>query len=114
MGWSVEIFFIGQNRSSNQRSSMNLEVQIYIFRRAACADAHASKFSFPKKFHGAQILVFLVKIGMKLPFALKNKRRKTNLQFEFQKLLFWTPKKVVFEEKPPRNLVLHVLVLIQL
>ena len=28
VGWSVEIFFIGQNRSSNQRSGMIFEVQI--------------------------------------------------------------------------------------
>ena len=40
--WSVEIFLIGQNRSTNQRSGMILEVQIQIFR------ALATKFSFSK------------------------------------------------------------------
>ena len=34
-----------------------------------------------KKFQGAQI--FLMKIGMKLPFTLKNKRRNTNFEFDF-------------------------------
>ena len=29
-GWSVEIFLIGQNMSSNERSGMILEVQIKI------------------------------------------------------------------------------------
>ena len=31
LGWSEDIFFIGQNRSSNQRSGMILEVQIQNF-----------------------------------------------------------------------------------
>ena len=31
VGWSVEFFFIRQNRSSNQRSGMILEVQIQNF-----------------------------------------------------------------------------------
>ena len=40
VGWSVEFFFIKQNRSSNQRSSMILEVQI----RSFGAWARTSKF----------------------------------------------------------------------
>ena len=53
VGWKMEIFLIGQNRSTNQRSGMILpvEVQIQIF------GAHA-KFSFSKVFQGAQILIF--------------------------------------------------------
>ena len=39
LGWSVEIFGIGQNRSTNQRSGMILEVQIQIF--GACASSHS-------------------------------------------------------------------------
>ena len=31
LGWSVEFFLIGQNRSSNQRSGIILEVQIRSF-----------------------------------------------------------------------------------
>ena len=58
-----------------------------------------------KKFHGASILIFFVKIGMKLLFTSKNKHRKTNLKFEFLKLLFWTPKKPCFGfwRKPPQT-----------
>ena len=33
---------------------------------------------------------------MKLPFTLKNKRRNTNLKFDFLKLPFWTTDKVHF------------------
>ena len=33
---------------------------------------------------------------MKLPFTSKNKRKNTNLKFEFKKLLFWTPKEARF------------------
>ena len=37
-----------------------------------------------QKFQGAQISIFFfVKIGMKLPFTIKNKRKNTNLKFEF-------------------------------
>ena len=42
--WSVEIFLIGQNRSTNQRSGMILEVQIQIF--------GASILSFSKNSRG--------------------------------------------------------------
>ena len=44
--WSVDIFFIGQNRLTNQRSGIILEVQIQI------VVARESKFSFSKNFRG--------------------------------------------------------------
>ena len=37
-----------------------------------------------------------MKIGMKLPFTLNNKRRNTNLKFDFSKVPFWTPEKMLF------------------
>ena len=55
VGWS-DFFLIWQKTAFNQRSGMILEVQIQIFG---------------------------MKIGMKLPFTFKNKRRNTNSKFEF-------------------------------
>ena len=51
VGWSVEFFFLGQNRSSNQRSGMILEVQIQNFGAGACA----LKLSFWKNPGGLNI-----------------------------------------------------------
>ena len=97
VGWSVEFFLIGQNRSSNQRSGMFLKVQIRSFHeRAARIGAWALKFSFSKNPGGPNINIFLWKIGMKLPFTIKNKHRNTNLKFEFQNYFIFTPKKVCF------------------
>ena len=65
---------------------------------------HALHQSFHfQKFQGAQILIFFVKIGMELPFTLKNKRSNTNLKFDFLKVPLWTPKKCVngFWRNPP-------------
>ena len=65
--------------STNQwsGSGMTLEVQIQIF------GALASKFSFFKNSRGPKYNFFFLKIGIKLPFALKNNRRNTNLKFDF-------------------------------
>ena len=72
LGWTVEIFLIGQCKSTNQRSGMIFKVQIQIFG----APALRVKVFIFKKFQGAQILIFFfVKIGMKLPFTLKNKSK---------------------------------------
>ena len=86
-----------QNRSSNQRSGMILEVfsKILARVRAAGAGARASKFSFFKKFQGAQIYFFM-QIGMELPFTLKNKDINTNLKFYFLIVPFQTPKNMRF------------------
>ena len=63
------IFFqMGQNRSSNQSSGMILD---------AC-----QSFNFQKIPRGPNIKK-IVKIGMKLPFTVKNKRRNTNLKLDF-------------------------------
>ena len=96
-----KFFLIGQNRSTNQRSGMILEVQIQIF--GVRTSARRSKFSFSKNSRGPKYLYFLMKIGMELPFALKNKRRNTNLRLDFLKV---PPKKCVFGfcRKPPQNL----------
>ena len=69
-----------------------------------------SKFSFSKIPRGPNFNIFFVKIGTKLPFTLKYKRRNTILKFDFQKVPFWTPQKVpflVFEENsPPKHFLL--------
>ena len=51
LGWSVEFFFIGQNRSTNRRSGMILEVQIQNFGRQS--------FNFRKIPGGSNINIFL-------------------------------------------------------
>ena len=56
---------------------MILEVQIQIF---GARGARASKFSFSKNSRGLKYQYFFVKIDMKLPFTIKNKRRNTNLK----------------------------------
>ena len=112
LGWSVEFFLIGLNRSSSQRSGMILEVQIQSF--SARAGARTSKFEFSINSRGLKYQYFLVKIGMKLPFTIK-KTRNTNLRVS--KLFYFTPPKsafLVFEEKHPNKMFLCVLALIQL
>ena len=84
-------FFIGLNRSSNQRSGMILEVQIQSFGKLVSARVNVFIF---KKFQGPQILVFFVKIGLRLPFTIKNKN--TNLKFEFKNYFIFTPIKALF------------------
>ena len=61
LGWSVEFFFFGQNRSSNQRLGMILEVQIRSFGTSAWrAQAHACQsFHFQKIPVGLNINFFL-------------------------------------------------------
>ena len=98
--------------------------QISMSNRVECGNffwserTRASKFSFSKHFQGAQILIFFVKIGVELPFTLKNKCRSTNSKFVLLKSTILDPLKsafFVFEEKPPpKKLVLCVLALIQL
>ena len=47
-----------------------------------------------------------MKIAMKLPFTIKNKRRKTNFKFELKKTTILDTQKsvfLVFEENPPTN-----------
>ena len=81
----VENFFlIGQNRLNPT------------FRQACavCASARTSKFSFSKYSRGLKYKYFFVKIGMKLPFTIKNKRRNTILKFEYY--FIFTPKKARF------------------
>ena len=70
-----------------------------------------------KKFQGAQIAIFFVKIGMKLPFTIKNKLKNTKLKFEFKNYFIFTPEKVRFwflKKNPPKNIFLPLLALIQL
>ena len=71
----IFIVLMGQKTALNQGSGMILEVQIQIF------GAHAAKFHFQKIPGGLNINIFCVKNGTKLPFALKKKRRNTNLEF---------------------------------
>ena len=60
---------IGQNRSTNQRSGMILEVQIQIF------GAHVKVFIF-KKFQGAQILIFFCENWHEASFYNKEQTQK--------------------------------------
>ena len=56
VGWSVEFFLIGKNRSSNQRSGMIIEVQFQTY--STCANERTSKFLFSKIPRGANIDIF--------------------------------------------------------
>ena len=89
-----KFFLIRQNRATNQRSGIILEVQIRSF--GARAGARASKFSFSTNSRGLKYQYCLVKIGTKLPLTIKNKRRNTNLKFEFQNYFIFTPEKARF------------------
>ena len=94
LGWSVEIFLIGQNGSTKQSSGMILEIQIQNFCthvRGACPRTRVKVFIF-KKFQGLKYQYFVVK----LPFTIKNKCRNTNLKFEFQNYFIFTPQKARF------------------
>ena len=87
----------------NQRPDMILEVQIQILG----ASDHQS-FHFQKISGGLNLFV---KIGTKLPITLKNKRKNTNLKFEYKKLPFWTPEKAGFwflKKNPPQKNVLDM------
>ena len=53
-------------------------------------------FHFQQIPGGPNINIFLMKIGIELPFTLKNKHRKTTLKLVFLKVPFWTPEKVRF------------------
>ena len=90
---------------------MSLEVQIQILARTQ------QSFHFQKIPGGLNINIFFVKVSMKLPFTLKNKRIKTNLKFDFSKVLSWTPEKARFwfyKKNPPTNFFLRVVALIRL
>ena len=65
--------------------------------------AGASKFSFSKNSRGLKYQYFFVKIGLKLIFTIKNRRKHTNLKLSLKTILFWPPKSMilVFEETPP-------------
>ena len=90
---------------------MILEVQIQSF------GTRTSKFSFSKNFRGLKYKFFLVKIGLKLPFTIKNKLRNTNLKFEFQNYFIFTPEKARFwflKKNTQKKIFLCVSALIQL
>ena len=55
VGWSVEFFLIGQNRSTNQRSDMIFEVQIQSF-------GARQSFHFQKIPGGLNINIFFGKL----------------------------------------------------
>ena len=57
VGWSVDIFFIGQSKSTNQRSGMILEVKIQIFGMHEPVHARQS-FRFQKISGGPNINIF--------------------------------------------------------
>ena len=112
-----KFFLIGHNRSTNQRSGMILEVQIRNF--GARAGARASKFSFSKNSRGFKYQYFFLKIGMKLPFTIKYKRRNTNFKFEFQNYFIFTPEKARFwflkknTQKKARKKMMKMICLLQ-
>ena len=96
-------FWIGQNRSSNQKVRYDFRSPIPKFRHthALRSPSHARQSFHFKKFQGAQILIFFfMKIGMELLFTLKNKHRNTNLKFDFLKVQhFGTPKSAFLVQK---------------
>ena len=58
-----------------------------------------------------------MKIGTKLPLTIKNKRRNTNLKFEFQNYFIFTPEKARFwflKKNTQKKFFLRVSALIQL
>ena len=94
VGWSVEIFLIGQNRSAIQRSGMILEVQIHIF--GAHYRMRIKVFIF-KKFPGAQILIFSDENWHAASFYIKEQTQKYKFGiWRFKKYHFGPPKKWVF------------------
>ena len=70
------------------------------------AGARVSKFSFLKNSRGLKYQYIFVKIGMKLPFTIKNKPRNTIMKFEFQNYFFYPQKSafLVSEEKHPKQI----------
>ena len=84
------IFLIGQNRSTNQRSGMTLEVQIQIFSVRACQSFHLQKFQ------GAQILIFVDQHWHIASFYIKEQTQKYKFEIWLLKVPFWTPQKVHF------------------
>ena len=104
----MEIFLIGQSRSTNQSSGMVLEVQIQI--------KHAKVFIF-KKFQGAQILIFLDENWQGASFYVKEQTQKYKFESCLQISTILDPQKsafLVFDENPPPKKCLRVLALIQL
>ena len=70
---------------------------------------HVKVFIF-KKFQGAKILIYFVKIGKQLPFTIKNKCKKQIWNLTFKNYHFGPPKKsvFVFEEIPPPKIFFFV------
>ena len=78
-GGVYKFFLIGQNRSTNQRSGIILEVQIQI-----SANTCLSKFSFSKNSRGLNIS-FFCENWHEASFYIKKTPQKygTNLKFDF-------------------------------
>ena len=115
--WAWKFFLIRQNRSTNQRSVMILEVQIQIFgEHAPCAPAHARQsFHFQKIPEGPNINHFLWKLAWSF-FYFKEQMKKYKFEILLLKSTILDPQKEHFwlEENPPKKCVLYVSALIQL
>ena len=75
------------------------------FYKSKSISFHFQSFHF-QIIPGAQIVIFLVKIGMKLPFTMKNKSKNTNFKFEFKTYLIFAPRKERFwflKKNPSQN-----------
>ena len=93
VGCRVWIYFlIGQNKSSNQKSGMILEVQIQNF------STHTSvKVFIFKKYQGAQILIFLCENWHEASFYIKERMQENKFDIlSFKNYYFGPPKKRVF------------------
>ena len=89
-------FFIWQNRSSNQRSCMILEVQFQNFdARAECTSPHTSKFSFSKNSREPNINIFCEN-WCKAFFYIKEQTQKYNFEIWLFKSTILDPQKVRF------------------
>ena len=77
---------------------MILEVQIQSFGACLCThvSARASKFLFLKISRGLKYQYFFVKIGLKLSFTIKKKRKNTILKFELKNYFIFTLEKAHF------------------
>ena len=94
--------FICQNRSSNQRSGIILEVQIQNFGARGAHWRTCVKVFIFKKFQGAQILLFFCENWHEASFYNKEQTQKYKFKIWVLKLFYFYPRKrafLVFEEK---------------
>ena len=88
LGWSVEFFFVQTEQVNSSKVRQDFRSPNPKFRRMRCAPAHARQIFHFQKIPGGLNINFFLKIGIKLPFLIMYKRRKTN----FKTILFFISK----------------------